>query len=143
MFGDSGELIKRGLAAERLYIASLLDMRFAEPLIAIILDYATINPCIVDAMSIKVNRVLAHHTAEGVETSLEYSIKRQGGPLLEIVKYKGNKLIRTDRTSGNDALLHVISLYDSPMIGRIYSALINGYQHALTVTYAKYDSESD
>ena len=143
MFGASGELIKRGLAAERLYLTVLLTV-LPGSLIDIILDYATIDPHIVDAMSIKANRVEISHTSCENRIYYKYSIMRHDGPELETVLYKNGILYSTDRVYTNVALLRVIALYDVQGMVRVYSALLHGYKNlSQSEPVVKYNSESD
>lgn len=143
MFGNAGALIKRGLTSERLYIASLLDRIPVGPIIAIILDYATIDPRIVDAMSIKANKVTTRHIDVYDEIVHTYSIRRYGDPVLERVVHRSGRLHSKDFFSGVNALMYVIDGRCADDM-RLYSALMRGYANtSSSAAIVKYDSESD
>ena len=149
MFGSYGESIKLELAIERLYIAEML-IKHINPVVAIILDYATIDPLIVDALSIKANSVIVRKTLHDSTIHYEYSHARRMGSCLCVTIFRRDPHEKElwhrswiDHTRAN-ALREVIRLFTDNECTQLYSALINGYRNIMRTSHdVNYDSEAD
>lgn len=142
MFGSFGELTRHKLAAERSHIAEMLNM-LIDPVVAIILDYVTIDPVIVDALSIKENSVFVHEITPDSKIYYDYSHARRKGPCLVVVTVGHDNMIRGARDYKRaNALSEVMRLLTSNECTQIYYALIDGYRSILrSPPDAEYDQE--
>jgi hypothetical protein len=149
MFGSFGELTRHKLAAERSHIAEMLNM-LIDPVVAIILDYVTIDPLIVDALSIKANSVIRWETLHDSTIHYEYSHAPRKGPCLSVTIFRRDPYEKElwhrswiDHTRAN-ALQEVMRLFTSNECTQLYYALIDGYRSILRSTPdVEYDGEPD